>query len=252
MRSISLPNAEVRVHPDAAALSQAAADEVRRAALAAVGARDRCAIALSGGSTPKAVYSTLAAKGPAGFPWDRVHLFLGDERAVLADHAESNFRMVNEALLARVPIPADCVHRIRTELGAPRAAAEYEAEIRRVFGSAPGAFPRFDLVLLGLGTDGHTASLFPGSAGLEERSALVCANWVERLQAPRITLTFPVLNAAREVLFLVSGEEKSAVLRSVLRGNPSGRTYPAQLVRPAEGRLIWMVDEAAARESELN
>jgi len=227
------------------------AEEFQRAARAAIDARDRFTVALSGGSTPKGVYSRLAddeRSGTQRLPWDKIHAFFGDERQVPPEHPESNFRMAWEALLREVPIPPANVHRVRAELDAPRAAAEYEAEIHSVFGARPGEVPRLDLVLLGLGPDGHTASLFPGSAGLTERTALVCANWVEQLSSYRITFTFPLLNAAAEVLFVAVGVEKARILRHVLRGDPAGQTYPAQSVRPVSGRLLWMIDEAAARD----
>jgi 6-phosphogluconolactonase len=249
MRTVSLPHAEVRVLPDAAALSRAAADEFLRAARAAIEQRGRFLVALSGGSTPKAMFGLLAADEAAGrnaLPWDEVQVFFGDERHVPPDHPESNYRMANEALLSRVPIPPANVHRFRAELDAARAAVEYENELRSVFGFGAGEVPRFDLIMLGMGPDGHTASLFPGSAALMEQNALVCANWVEKFDSHRITFTFPLLNAAAEVLFVAGGADKADVLRHVFRGDPSGRSYPAQAVRPAAGRLLWLVDEAAA------
>jgi 6-phosphogluconolactonase len=250
VRLMRLPQAEVRVLPDAAALSRAAADEFQRAARAAVQGHGRFTVALSGGSTPKAIFSWLAvddAQGRHKLPWDKSHVFFGDERHVPPDHPDSNFRMANQALLAKVPIPSANVHRVRVELEAARAAAEYEAELRSLFGARAGETPRFDLVMLGMGTDGHTASLFPDSAALQERAALVAANWVEKLQSHRITFTFPLLNAAAEVMFVAGGADKAQMLRHVLRGDPSGQRYPAQDVRPAAGRLLWLVDEAAAR-----
>lgn len=203
--------------------------------------------ALAGGSTPKAVYTLLAGGGRSGagqLDWGKVHAFFGDERHVPPDHSDSNFRMANDALLAKVPIH---VHRVRAELDAATAASDYAAELKSAFALRSGDVPRFDLMMLGMGPDGHTASLFPGSAALEDRGALVAANWVEKFKAYRITLTFPVLNAAEEVLFTAGGADKAEMLRSVLRGDPAGQKYPAQLVRPTAGRLLWFVDEAAAR-----
>ena len=251
MRTISLAHAKVSVFPDAAALRRGVAEEFQRAARAAIDTHDRFTVALSGGSTPKMIYSRLAADEKSGnqrLPWDKIHAFFGDERHVPPDHPDSNFRMARESLLQEVPIPPANVHRVRTEFDAPRAAAEYEAEIRSVFGSKPDEVPRFDLILLGLGPDGHTASLFPGSAGLTERKALACANWVEHWRSYRITFTFPLLNAAAEVLFVAGGVEKTRILLLVLRGDPAGQTYPAQSIRPTSGRLLWMVDEDAARD----
>lgn len=250
MRTISLPHAEVRVLPDIAALSRAAADEFLRAARAAIETRARFTVALSGGSTPKAIFGLLAVDEAGGrnkLPWDKAQVFFGDERHVPPDHPDSNYRMASEALLSKVPIPPANVHRVRAELDVARAAAEYENELRSVFGSRAGEIPRFDVIMLGMGPDGHTASLFPGSAALQERAALVSANWVENFNSHRITFTYPLLNAAAEVLFVAGGADKADMLRNVLRGDPSGRSYPAQDVRPISGRLLWLVDEAAAR-----
>jgi 6-phosphogluconolactonase len=249
MRTVSLPHAEVRILPDSAALSRAAADEFLRAARHAVDRSGRYTVALSGGSTPKAIFGLLAvdeAGGRITLAWDKVQAFFGDERHVPPDHLDSNYRMASEALLSKVPIPPANVHRVRAELDAARAAIEYESELRSVFGSRTGEIPRFDLIMLGMGPDGHTASLFPGSAALQERTSLVSANWVEKFNSHRITFTYPLLNAAAEIMFVAGGADKADMLRNVLRGDPSGGTYPAQDVRPASGRLLWLVDEAAA------
>jgi 6-phosphogluconolactonase len=248
MRSLSFPHAEVRVYPEATLLSRAAADEIDRAARAARAARGRFTLVLSGGSTPKSVYALLA-RDHAGQAarWDQVQVFFGDERLVPADHPESNYRMAQEAWLGKEAFPPDRVHRVRTELGPRAAARDYEEQIRQVF-ELPAGLPRFDLVLLGMGPDGHTASLFPGNPTLAEREALVATTVAEKPPPERITLTFPVLNAAAEILFLVAGADKAAMLRKVLHGDPTGRTYPAQSVRPSNGRLLWLVDESAARE----
>jgi 6-phosphogluconolactonase len=177
--------------------------------------------------------------------WERINFFWGDERHVPPDHAESNYRMTHEALLAKAPVRAANIHRIKGEYLDPQsAAAEYEGVLRKSFGLSSTELPRFDLVLLGLGPDGHTASLFPGTAALAERERLVVANWVEKFNAFRITMTLPVLNNAASVIFLVSGEGKATVLREVLEG---GRDrFPSQLIRPADGTLLWLVDAAAA------
>ena len=155
--------------------------------------------------------------------------------------------MANEALLSKVPIPSTNIHRIQAELDTNLAAAKYETELKAAFGSPAGELPRFDLIMLGMGPDGHTASLFPGSRALNERTALVCGNWIEKFKSNRITLTFPLLNAAAEVLFVAGGADKAEILRKVLRGDPSGQTYPAQEIRPGLRRLLWFVDEAGAR-----
>ncbi len=249
MRTVSLPQAELCICPDPQTLSRAAADEFTRAAGDAISKQGRFTVALAGGSTPRSIYALLAADEASGatkLPWSQIHVFFGDERCVLPDHPDSNFRMASQSLLDKVPLPSTHIHRIRAELGAPAAAAEYEAELKSFFTLRSGEFPRLDLVMLGLGTDGHTASLFPNTAALQETSRLVCANPVPQLNAERVTLTFPVLNAAAEVLFVVSGREKAEILRYILQGDSSGQRYPAQAVRPSTGHLLWMVDEASA------
>jgi len=230
-------------------LFQAAADEVIQTALEAVRQRGRFAIALSGGSTPKTLYTLLAANAANSLPWDHMYFFWGDERHVPPDHPDSNYRMAHEALLSKVAIPPGNIFRIPSENPDAAAAAEaYEQTIRSFFDASPGVFPRFDLILLGLGPDGHTASLFPESAALQENSRLVAANWVEKLQTSRITFTLPLLNAARVVLFLVSGTDKAAILHEVLECKGRDEKYPARLVRPSEGKLIWLADRAAASD----
>jgi 6-phosphogluconolactonase len=249
MRKILLPNLEVRVFPDAGALNRAAVDHFLQTGREAIRARGRFMVALSGGSTPKAMYSAIAAEHQHSLEpldWQRVHVFFGDERLVPGDHADSNYRMASDALLTRVPIPSGNIHRVRTELGASPAAAEYEKEIRTTFETNAAGVPRFDLILLGMGNDGHTASLFPETSALEEKTALVSSNWVEKLNTHRITLTFPLINAAAKVTFLAGGGDKAAMIREVLRPEPTSRAYPAQCVHPSGGELVWMVDEAAA------
>jgi 6-phosphogluconolactonase len=241
--------AVVHVCGDADGLAAAAAAEVARRARQAVARDGRFALVLSGGSTPARLYALLAKRraGRGGVPWTNVHVFWGDERAVPPDHSESNFRLANEALLSRVPIPEGNVHRIRAELGSPaEAAALYEEELRAFFETPAGRFPRVDLVLLGLGGDGHTASLFPGDAALEESTRLVLAPAGAKLGLRRITLTLPVLNSARAAMFLVSGEGKAAILARVLAGGAADASLPARLVRPRAGDLLWFVDRAAA------
>jgi 6-phosphogluconolactonase len=234
--------AEVQIVPDSAALAQTAAQEFHRLAEAAVRERGRFSVALSGGNTPRSVYSLLAAEHK-DLPWDRIHAFFGDERHVPPDHPDSNFRMASESLLSRVPIPTANIHRIHAELDPEAAANQYDSELRDFFHLLDHDWPRFDLVLLGLGDDGHTASLFPGSQALKDVSHLVVANWVDKLQAFRITLTFPVLNHALETFFLVSGAGKVQILSDVLR--PGVNKYPAQSIHPTDGRLLWLVDRDA-------
>ena len=228
-------------------LFQAAADEVIRAATDAVARRGRFTIALSGGSTPKNLYTLIAANASASLPWDRMFFFWGDERHVPPGDPESNYRMAEETFLSKVPIPPANIFPIHAQNpDASAAADDYEQTLRKFFALAPGEYPHFDLILLGMGPDGHTASLFPETAALEEKSRLVVANWVEKLKTSRITFTLPVLNASRCVAFLVSGTDKAAVLHEVLEGNAPAEKYPSKLVRPSDGRLIWFVDRAAA------
>jgi 6-phosphogluconolactonase len=230
-------------------LFQAAADEVLRAATSAIAQCGRFTIALSGGSTPRNLYTLIAANASASLPWDQMFFFWGDERHVPPDDPDSNYRMAKEALLSRVSIPSANIFRIPSENPDAAAAAEsYERTLRKFFAVAPGEFPRFDLILLGMGPDGHAASLFPETSALQEKSRLVVANWVEKLKTSRITITLPVLNAARCVAFLVSGTDKAAVLHEVLEGNAPPEKYPSKLVQPSEGKLIWFVDRAAASE----
>ncbi|HTC57501.1 MAG TPA: 6-phosphogluconolactonase [Candidatus Sulfotelmatobacter sp.] len=230
-------------------LFQAAAEEVIRTATDAVAQRGRFTIALSGGSTPRSLYTLIAANASVNLPWDQMFFFWGDERHVPPEDPESNYRMAKESLLSKVPIPGANIFRIPAENPDASAAAEaYEQTVRKFFALAPGDFPRFDLILLGLGPDGHTASLFPETAALQENSRIVVANWVKKLGTSRITFTLPTLNSARCVAFLVSGIDKAAVLHEVLEGHAPAEKYPSKLVQPSAGKLIWFVDKAAASE----
>jgi 6-phosphogluconolactonase len=240
------PAPEVRVLDGPAALAGAAAEEWRARALAATAESGRFAVALAGGSTPRALYALLADPGAPyreALPWASTHVFFGDERAVPPTHPESNHAMAHDALLARVPIPAANVHRIRGEEDPEAAARAYEGELRAFFGPSP----HFDLVLLGMGADGHTASLFPGSPALDETSRLVVAPLVPALGVRRITLTLHALDAAARVVFLVSGASKGAALARVLSGGCGPEALPAARVRPRGGAVLWLVDRAAAR-----
>ncbi|MCA1646214.1 MAG: 6-phosphogluconolactonase [Chloroflexi bacterium] len=232
-----------------AALHQAAAAEFFLQSLAAVNATGRFMVALSGGSTPRGLFELLATdpRWRAEVPWDRTHFCWGDERHVPPDHADSNFKMANEALLSLVPVPAANIHRIHGEAASAAAAAsDYEAELRATFQVAEGRLPRFDLIMLGLGPEGHTASLFPGTRALRETQHLTVSNWIGKLCADRITLTPPVLNNAACVMFLVTGDDKATVLKAILEGPYEPEQVPAQLINPARGRLVWLLDRAAA------
>ena len=228
-------------------LFEAAGEEVVRAANEAVAQRGRFTIALSGGSTPKNLYTLLATNARTSLPWDRMYFFWSDERHVPPNDPESNYSMAEEAMLSKVPVAAGNVFRVPTENPDAAAAAEaYEQTLRKFFAMEAGQVPRFDLILLGMGPDGHTASLFPETAALREKSRLVVANWVEKLKTSRITFTLPLLNAARCVAFLVSGTDKASAIHEVLEGKAPGEQYPAKLVRPGDGKLIWFLDRAAA------
>ena len=242
--------AEIRVLEGLQQLGRAAALEFLRRARGSVREKGLFSAALSGGSTPRSLYSLLANDSSfrAEVPWEKTHFFWGDERHVPPEHPESNYRMAEEALLSKVPIPPENIHRIEAENADAQAAAEdYEAALRTFFRLKAGEFPRFDLVLMGMGADGHTASLFPGTEALRERNRLVVANWVATVQSHRITMTLPLLNRAAMVLFLVSGEEKAETLRRVLAGEERQNPLPAQLIRPTHGRLLWLVDRGAGR-----
>ena len=242
--------AAVRIFEASEALAQAAAEECVRLALEAVEARGRFSIALAGGSTPKRLYTLLASgqyPPSTRFPWERTHFFWGDERHVPPDHADSNYRMAFETMLSKVPVVPSQVHRIKSEnLDAAKAAQTYEEDLLQYFRLTPGTWPQFDLVLLGLGPDGHTASLFPETEVLDEMARLAAAVWVPKFQSWRITLTAPLLNHAAHVLFLVSGKDKAEALRAVLQGDFEPHRFPAQLIRPAQGSQQWLVDRDAA------
>lgn len=236
----------VRVFPDLDALSATAAAAVADLINRAVGATGRCALALSGGSTPRTLYERLASQWRARIPWGALHLFWGDERYVPHGDVHSNYRMAKEALLDHVPCPADHVHPMPTDLANPEAAARaYEATLRHYFAGGP---PRFDLVLLGLGEEGHTASLFPRSPALAERT-----RWTVAVTAPidppmRLTLTLPALTRAAVIYFVVAGSKKAHALSQVLSPTADPNVYPAAAVRPDTGAVTWWVDQPAARE----
>ncbi|MBW3660268.1 MAG: 6-phosphogluconolactonase [Gemmatimonadetes bacterium] len=234
-------------------LYERAARRVAEAARASTAARGRFAVALSGGSTPRPLFERLAdpTRGQA-VAWEIAHVFWADERCVPQDHEDSNYRLANEALLEAVAIPPERVHRIHgEELDPEEAAARYERELRETLSVPPRATPHLDLVLLGLGPDGHTASLFPDSEALDRADRLVVevAASEPRMQPPvveRITLTPRAINAAYEVLFLVTGEAKAPAVAAVLEGPREPARWPAQAIDPLEGRVSWLLDAAAA------
>jgi 6-phosphogluconolactonase len=236
---------DLKVLDDPQALAQAAADHFISASEDAIENRGRFMVALSGGATPQDTYQRLAEPGLATqVSWRNVHLFWGDERCVPPDHPDSNYRMARKTLIQKVPIPQTNVHRIHGELDPDLAAEAYEAELRLLFGAEER--PRFDLIFLGLGKDGHTASLFPGSSALHETKQWVVAVLVEELKAWRVTLTPPVLNSARQLSFLVAGKSKAERLQEIMESEPQPETLPAQIIQPRNGQVTWLIDQAAA------
>jgi 6-phosphogluconolactonase len=237
-----------RVSPDIEALSRAALEEILVNLHEAVNLRGRFAIALSGGHTPEKMYALWAQneKYRTETPWDRVHMFWGDERFVSADDPLSNYRMTREALLSHVPNPAANVHPVPTNLATPQAAAAaYDAELRKFF---PTGTPAFDVTLLGIGPEGHTASLFPGSPALDEKKKWVEAVTVLATPPNRLTFTLPVLNHSRNTYFLAAGEGKKAILDALrAESDPARSQYPAARIQPLDGRVVWFLDEPASR-----
>ncbi|MEW5985843.1 MAG: 6-phosphogluconolactonase [Chloroflexota bacterium] len=232
--------------PDVAAVAEAAAHQFVTAAQKAIAARGRFLVALSGGSTPRALHTRLAQSYREQVEWPAVHVFWGDERCVPPDHPDSNYRMAQETLLADVPIPSGQVYRLRGEADPPTAALEYEQTLRRVLGADP-----LDLVFLGMGADMHTASLFPGTAAIHEQTLWVVAHHVPKLQSYRLTLTPAVLNLARQAAFLVVGADKAGPLAAVHTDDYRPDERPAQVIQPVNGELLWLVDRVAAGGLEI-
>jgi 6-phosphogluconolactonase len=219
----SATNCEVRILPDGAAIARRAAQKFVEAGAVAVNEKGSFSVVLAGGSTPKALYGLLVNDPAlrAQVPWDKMQVFFGDERHVGPDHPDSNFRMANEAMISKSPLKPEQVTRVK------------------------GEFPRFDLVLLGMGSEGHTASLFPGAKALHEKRRIAVSSWVGRLLVERITLTPPAINHAAHVIFMVTGAGKAPALTAVLERVYEPDQLPAQLIRPANGTLLWLVDTAA-------
>jgi 6-phosphogluconolactonase len=239
---------EVRILPDGAAIAKRVAQELLLAAATAVKEKGSFTVALAGGSTPKTLYGLLVNDPAlkAQVPWDRMYLFFGDERTVGPDHPDSNFRMATEAMISKAPLKPDQVTRIKGEYqDTEKAAAEYELALRVGFTLREAQFPRFDLVLLGMGNEGHTASLFPGTKALHETRRIVTRNWVGKLYTERITLTAPAINNAAQVIFMVTGSDKTLALKGVLEGPYEPEQLPAQMIQPTNGKLQWLVDTAA-------
>lgn len=241
-------SSDIVITSDVAALAEDMANRLVVMAQEAIAARGRMSLCLSGGSTPKTLYALLAGDAFRNrFDWSRIHVFWGDERSVPPDHADSNYRMAHEALLSRVPIPAANVHRMEAEKAdLAAAAAAYEATLRAFF----GGLPDFDVMLLGMGPDGHTASLFPQTEALRETTRWVVPNRVDKMNTWRMTMTYPVINHSRWICFLVAGKDKADVLKEVLES--ADRTqFPSQGVKPDNGRMLWLVEQAAATRLTL-
>jgi len=235
---------QLLIFENAAALARHAAEQLSALARNSVASHGKFTVALSGGSTPRTMFSILAEEPlRSQTPWNSTFVFWSDERTVPPDHPDSNYRMAYEALISRVPLPAENVHRMRGESDPAKSADEYQAELACFFGTG---WPRFDLVLLGMGDDGHTASLFPGTAALAIEDRQIAANHVPRLNTDRLTMTAPTINHAAAVWFLISGRSKAATLKEVLQGPRQPDLYPSQRIAPVDGELLWMTDRDAA------
>jgi 6-phosphogluconolactonase len=241
---------EIRILTDGATIAKRAAQEFVQAAAAAVREKGSFNVALAGGSTPKALYSLLV-NDPAlrsQIPWDKMHLFFGDERHVGPDHPDSNFRMATEAMISKSPLKPQQVTRIKGEYpDTKQAALEYEQALREYFKLKDGEYPRFDLLLAGMGNEGHTLSLFPGTKALHADGRIVVRNWIGKLYTERITLTAPAASNSAEIIFMVTGADKAPALKAVLEGPFEPEQLPAQLLQPQNGKLLWLVDAAAGR-----
>ncbi len=241
-------NAEIHILPDGAAIAKRCAQKFVEIAVAAVKEKGSFTVALSGGSTPKTLYGLLA-NDPAlslQVPWDKMALFFGDERHVGPDDPQSNFRMATEAMISKSPLKPEQIIRIKGEYPeAQQAAEEYEQAIRMHFKLTDGQFPRFDLVLLGMGSEGHVASLFPGTKALRENRRIAVHNWVGKVLMDRITLTAPAINNAANIIFMVTGEDKCPALTAVLERVYEPDQLPAQLIQPVNGTVLWLIDAAA-------
>ena len=239
---------EIRILSDGAAIAQRAAQEFVQAAASAVREKGAFNVALAGGSTPKALYNLLATDAAlrSEVPWDKMHLFFGDERHVGPEHPDSNFRMASDSMISRAPLKPEQVTRIKGEYpDAEQAALEYEKALRETFKLRDGEYPRFDLLLAGMGNEGHTLSLFPGTKALHANGRVVMRNWVGKLYTERITLTAPVASNAARIMFMVTGADKALALKAVLEGPYEPEQLPAQFLQPKNGRLLWLVDTGA-------
>jgi 6-phosphogluconolactonase len=236
---------DMRIFSDNSSFVDGSADFISKVAASAIAERGQFAIALSGGGTPKPIYARLAAQDYRDrIAWKQMHIFFGDERSVPPDDPRSNYRMVREVWFDHSPIPAENIHRIHGEDDPGLEALRYEREVASFFRAA--TFPAFDLILLGMGDNGHTASLFPGTAALQEKERRVVAQYVEAMTTWRVTFTAPLINAARHVAFLAEGAGQAQMLWNVLKGPYQPDVWPSQLIQPVSGELHWLVDAAAA------
>ena len=237
----------VTIFLDVAAIAQRAAALYVNTAQQAVKDRGVFRVAMAGGSTPKALHALLVAEPfRSQLPFEKMQIFFGDERHVPPDHADSNYRMVNETFISKTPIKPEQVFRIKAELqDTERAALDYEQTLRGQFALKPGELPRFDLMMLGMGNEGHTLSLFPGTTALRDNGRLVVRTWVGKLYTERITCTAPVANNSAAVLFMIAGADKAPALKAVLEGPNEPEQLPSQLIKPANGKLFFLVDSAA-------
>jgi 6-phosphogluconolactonase len=242
-------NREVQILPDAAAIARRAAEKIIEAAALAIKERGGFTISLAGGSTPKTLYSLLATDPvfKSQMPWDKTQFFFGDERHVPPDDSESNFHMAKESMLSKVPLKPEQVVRIKGEYeDAEKAAMEYEQELRTWFKLSAGQLPRFDVLLVGMGDEGHTLSLFPGTKALHDNGRLVMSNWIGKLFTKRITITAPVASNSALAIFMVTKADKALALKGVLEGPYEPEQLPSQLIEPKNGKLLWLVDTTAA------
>ena len=242
------PNREIHILDDVASIAKHAAQEILQSATSAVAQRGSFTLVLAGGSTPKTLYQLLVndAALRAQLPWDKMVLLFGDERHVPPDHPDSNFRMATETMISKASLKPGQVLRIKGEYAdTEKAAQEYEQTLRDSFKLREAELPRFDVVLLGMGNEGHTLSLFPGTKALHQERRLAVRNWIGKLYTERITMTAPVVNNAAQVIFMVTGADKALALKGVLEGPYEPEQLPSQLIQPRNGKLQWLVDTAA-------
>ena len=241
---------QIKIFPTVDELNQFAATEFVRLSHQSIAESERFTVSLSGGSTPKRLFQLLASDAfRSQIDWQKIHFFFGDERQVLPESDESNYRMANENLFSKVKIPARNIHRFLTEEGdSETIAIKMEDEIIDFFNIKEGEFPRFDLIFLGMGADGHTASLFPETYALKENKRITTENFISDFELNRLTFTYPTINNAKNIIFLVAGEDKAEALREVLEGKPNLEKFPSQGIAPKDGSLLFLIDEKAAEK----